>query len=187
MRERYAPTVLIFRITYVITSSLGFISTSFVGIMFDNFYLRRTIFCHPVALNSDILWWIAHLLIRHWELSKLCLYASLCQKTAPKKGSPCAQWRYNLAILRSVARGRSVSWSIVNRCAVGDDNSALPCYRSCTVKQREFWQWISSLHRAFRKITSTINQQMHLYNFHLEHFNRLKTTPTYFDLFRSSW
>jgi len=27
--------------------------------------------------------------------------------------------------------------------------------------------WISSLHRAFRKITSTINQQMHLYNFHL--------------------
>jgi len=45
---------------------------------------------------------------------------------------------------------------------------------------------ISSLHRAFRKITSTINQQMHLYNFHLKHFKTLKTTPTYFDLFRSS-
>jgi len=45
---------------------------------------------------------------------------------------------------------------------------------------------ISSLHRAFRKITSTINQQMHLYNFHLKHIKTLKTTPTYFDLFRSS-
>jgi len=40
--------------------------------------------------------------------------------------------------------------------------------------------------RAFRKITSTINQQMHLYNFHLKRFETLKTTPTYFDLFRSS-
>jgi len=28
--------------------------------------------------------------------------------------------------------------------------------------------WISPLHRAVRKITSTINQQMHLYNFHLK-------------------
>ena len=45
---------------------------------------------------------------------------------------------------------------------------------------------ISSLHRAFRKITSTINQQMHLYNFHLKRFKTLKTTPTRFDLFRSS-
>jgi len=36
------------------------------------------------------------------------------------------------------------------------------------------------------KITSTINQQMHLYNFHLKHFKTLKTTPTCFDLFRSS-
>ena len=45
---------------------------------------------------------------------------------------------------------------------------------------------ISSLHRAFRKITSNINQQMHLYNFHLKHFKTLKTTPTCLDLFRSS-
>jgi len=49
-----------------------------------------------------------------------------------------------------------------------------------------FFERISSLHRAFRKITSTINQQMRLYNFHLKHFKILKTTPTYFDLFRSS-
>ena len=41
--------------------------------------------------------------------------------------------------------------------------------------------WISSLHRPFRKITSTINQQMHLYNFRLKHFKTLKTTPTCFD------
>jgi len=34
--------------------------------------------------------------------------------------------------------------------------------------------------------TSTINQQMRLYNFHLKHFKTLKTTPTCFDLFRSS-
>ena len=34
--------------------------------------------------------------------------------------------------------------------------------------------WISSLDRAFRKITSTIKQQMHLYNFHLKHFKHLK-------------
>ena len=47
-------------------------------------------------------------------------------------------------------------------------------------------QWISSLHGAFRKITSTINQQMHLHNFHLKHFKTLKSTPTCFDLFRSS-
>jgi len=45
---------------------------------------------------------------------------------------------------------------------------------------------ISSLDRAFRKITSNINQQMHLYDFHLKHFKTLKTTPTCFDLFRSS-
>jgi len=45
---------------------------------------------------------------------------------------------------------------------------------------------VSSLHRAFPKITSTINQQMHLYNFHLKNFKTLKTTPTCFDLFRSS-
>jgi len=35
-------------------------------------------------------------------------------------------------------------------------------------------------------ISSTINQQMHLYNFHLKHFKTLKTTPKCFDLFRSS-
>jgi len=34
--------------------------------------------------------------------------------------------------------------------------------------------------------TSTINQQMHLYSFHLKQFKTLKTTPTCFDLFRSS-
>jgi len=34
--------------------------------------------------------------------------------------------------------------------------------------------------------TSTINQQMHLYKFHLKHFKTLKTTPTCFELFRSS-
>ena len=34
---------------------------------------------------------------------------------------------------------------------------------------------ILSLHRAVREITSTINQQMHLYNFHLKQF---KTTLT---------
>jgi len=45
---------------------------------------------------------------------------------------------------------------------------------------------ISSLDRAFRKITSTINQQMHPHNFHLKHFKTLKTTPTCFGLFRSS-
>jgi len=50
------------------------------------------------------------------------------------------------------------------------------------VKRTE--KWISSLHRAFRKITSTINQQVHLYNFHLKRFKTLKTTPTCFDLFR---
>ena len=33
---------------------------------------------------------------------------------------------------------------------------------------------ISSLHRAFRKITSTINQQMHLYNVHLNTLKHLK-------------
>jgi len=45
---------------------------------------------------------------------------------------------------------------------------------------------ISSLDRAFRKITSNINQQMHLYNFHLKHFKAHKITPTCFDLFISS-
>jgi len=35
-------------------------------------------------------------------------------------------------------------------------------------------------------VTSTINQQMHLYNFHLKHFKTLKTTPTCFNIFRSS-
>jgi len=34
--------------------------------------------------------------------------------------------------------------------------------------------------------TSDINQQMHIYNFHLKHFKTRKTTPTYFDLRSSS-
>ena len=34
--------------------------------------------------------------------------------------------------------------------------------------------------------TSNINQQMHLYDFHLKHFKTHKTTPTCFDIFRSS-
>ena len=102
--------------------------------IFDNLDMRRPIFCHPVTLNSDILCWIAHLLIRHRELSKLSLCASLCRKTVPKKGSPCVLWQYNSAILRSVAGGKSVSWSIVKRSAV-DENAALPCVRSCTVNQ----------------------------------------------------
>jgi len=46
------------------------------------------------------------------------------------------------------------------------------------------WIGISSLHPAFCKITSTINQKMHLYYFHLKHFKTLKTTSTYFDLFQ---
>jgi len=41
-------------------------------------------------------------------------------------------------------------------------------------KDYELQNRISSLHRTFRKITSTINQQMHLYNFHLKHFKVLK-------------
>jgi len=32
-------------------------------------------------------------------------------------------------------------------------------------------------------VTPTINQQMHLYNFHLKHFKILNTTPTCFDFF----
>ena len=35
-------------------------------------------------------------------------------------------------------------------------------------------------------ITSTIKQELHLHNFHLKHFKTLKTTPIYFDLFRTS-
>jgi len=33
------------------------------------------------------------------------------------------------------------------------------------------------------EFTSNINQQMHLYNFHLKHFKIHKTTPKCFDLF----
>ena len=39
----------------------------------------------------------------------------------------------------------------------------------------------SSLHRAFRKITSTINQQMHLYNFHLKHLELLRHVSIFSD------
>ena len=37
------------------------------------------------------------------------------------------------------------------------------------------------MHRAFRKITSTINQQMHLYNFHLKHFKPLRHVSIFSD------
>jgi len=40
--------------------------------------------------------------------------------------------------------------------------------------------------KPYCEITSTINQQMHLYNFHLKRFKTLQTTLTCFDLFRSS-
>jgi len=43
---------------------------------------------------------------------------------------------------------------------------------------------ISSLDRAFRKITSTINQQMHLYNYHLKHFKTLKNHSDMFRFFQ---
>ena len=58
--------------------------------------------------------------------------------------------------------------------------------RSIAASANDWVLSIPTLRRAFRKITSNINQQMHLYNFHLKHFKTLKTTPTYFDLFRSS-
>ena len=41
--------------------------------------------------------------------------------------------------------------------------------------------WVSSLHRAFRKITSTINQQMHVYNFHLKHLKPLRPVSIFSD------
>jgi len=43
------------------------------------------------------------------------------------------------------------------------------------------WLWISSLDRAFRKITSNINQQMHLYNFHLKHIKLLQHVSIFSD------
>ena len=42
-------------------------------------------------------------------------------------------------------------------------------------------RWTSSLHRAFRKITSTINQQMHLYNFNLKHLKPLRHISIFSD------
>ena len=52
-------------------------------------------------------------------------------------------------------------------------------------------KWYTFVHKGKKRsvqsyVTSTINQQMHLFNFHLKHFKTLKTTPTYFDLFRTS-
>jgi len=46
--------------------------------------------------------------------------------------------------------------------------------------------WRMMKQRVIIYFTSTINQQMHLHNFHLKHFKTLKTTPTCFDLFRLS-
>ena len=40
---------------------------------------------------------------------------------------------------------------------------------------------ISSLDRAFLKITSNINQQMHLYNFHLKHIKLLRHVSIFSD------
>jgi len=34
-----------------------------------------------------------------------------------------------------------------------------------------------------KTITSTIDQQMHLYDFHLKHFKTLQTPPTCFEVF----
>ena len=41
--------------------------------------------------------------------------------------------------------------------------------------------WISSFHSAFRKITSNINQQMQLYNFHLKHLKQLRHVSIFSD------
>jgi len=46
-----------------------------------------------------------------------------------------------------------------------------------TVPTRERLR-ILPLAKHIQSITSTINQQMNLYNFHLKHFKTLKTTPT---------
>jgi len=68
-----------------------------------------------------------------------------------------------------------LSWSYVFRCQ---------CPYEYVQRFREVRFWFSSLHRAFRKITSTINQQTHLYNFHLKHFKTLKNHSAMFRSFQ---
>jgi len=50
-----------------------------------------------------------------------------------------------------------------------------------TLFLKPLYTWISPLHRAFRKITSNINQQMHLCNFHLKHLKPLRHVPIFSD------
>ena len=49
---------------------------------------------------------------------------------------------------------------------------------------REHGKQTLLLHRAFRRITSIINQQLHLYKFQIKTIKTLKITPTCFDLFQ---
>jgi len=53
-----------------------------------------------------------------------------------------------------------------------------------TVKKKNLQ--ILLLHRVFCRITSIINQHLHLYKFHIKTIKILKNTPTCFDHFRSS-
>ena len=104
--------------------------------------------------------------------------------TSVVKISPCFIKKYIYCYtLRTVHRDKH-TWARPIRCKLFLRNSFQLNY--LRHETHESHLWISSLHRAFRKITLTINQQMHLYNFHLKHFKTLKTTPTSFDLFRSS-
>jgi len=92
------------------------------------------------------------------------------------------------------------TYAFVVCCAYGLtlSYSILPFYiNPLNVELNPIWHLLALLgaHHIFHvsrirvkhcKNTSTINQQMHIYNFHLKHFKTLKTTPTCFDLFRSS-
>jgi len=49
------------------------------------------------------------------------------------------------------------------------------------IKIKLLTSWISPLHRSLHKITSTINQQMHLYNFHLKHLKPIQHVSIFSD------
>ena len=68
----------------------------------------------------------------------------------------------------------------------GCKRKSLDCDRIFNHISRSVWMCWETVLKYNDIVTSNINQQMHLYTFHLKHFKTHKTTPICFDLFRSS-
>jgi len=107
------------------------------------------------------------------------------QKSLLRLQQPWLHIRYGW-MCRGCLRNSSITAHTYWPYSVYFDGSAIPSLLPSSSQSKCYITTMNLIVAPCISYSSTINQQMHLYNFHLKHFKTLKTTPTCFYLFRSS-